>query len=73
MFEFKHIKPFDKSYMDNPGPMVVFASPGMLHAGLSLNIFKRWAPDEKNMVGFGGRGVMEGVGVAYRKCCFFLQ
>ena len=51
MFEFKHIKPFDKSYMDNPGPMVVFASPGMLHAGLSLNIFKRWAPDDKNMVG----------------------
>lgn len=22
MFEFKHIKPFDRSYADNPGPMV---------------------------------------------------
>ena len=36
--------------MDNPGPMVVFATPGMLHAGLSLQIFKKWAEDEKNMV-----------------------
>ena len=30
--------------------MVVFATPGMLHAGLSLQIFKRWAPSEQNMV-----------------------
>jgi integrator complex subunit 11 len=50
MFDFKHIKPFDKSYIDNPGPMVVFATPGMLHAGLSLAIFKKWAPNENNMV-----------------------
>ncbi|KAL3862318.1 hypothetical protein ACJMK2_008296 [Sinanodonta woodiana] len=50
MFEFKHIKPFDRSYIDNPGPMVVFATPGMLHAGLSLQIFKKWAPNENNMV-----------------------
>ena len=50
MFDFKHIKPFDKTYIDNPGPMVVFATPGMLHAGLSLNIFKKWAPNENNMV-----------------------
>lgn len=26
MFEFKHIKPFDRSYADNPGPMVTAAS-----------------------------------------------
>lgn len=50
MFDFKHIKPFDKSYMDNPGPMVVFATPGMLHAGLSLAIFKKWASNANNMV-----------------------
>lgn len=43
-------QPFDRSYIDNPGPMVVFATPGMLHAGLSLQIFKKWAEDEKNMV-----------------------
>lgn len=24
MFEFKHIKAFDRSYADNPGPMVCF-------------------------------------------------
>ncbi|KAK3599140.1 hypothetical protein CHS0354_016403 [Potamilus streckersoni] len=50
MFEFKHIKPFDRAFIDNPGPMVVFATPGMLHAGLSLQIFKKWAPNENNMV-----------------------
>lgn len=50
MFEFKHIRPFDKSYADTPGPMVVFATPGMLHAGLSLQLFKKWAPNENNMV-----------------------
>lgn len=72
MFEFKHIKPFDKQFIDNPGAMVVFATPGthttyitlyqlknsetlicllgMLHAGLSLQIFKKWAPNENNMV-----------------------
>ncbi|KPP74675.1 integrator complex subunit 11-like [Scleropages formosus] len=50
MFEFKHIKAFDRSYADNPGPMVVFATPGMLHAGQSLQIFKKWAGNEKNMI-----------------------
>ena len=50
MFDFKHIKPFDRSFIDHPGSMVVFATPGMLHAGLSLQIFKKWAPNERNMV-----------------------
>ncbi|KAL8620084.1 Integrator complex subunit 11 [Nucella lapillus] len=62
MFEFKHIKPFDRSYIDNPGPMVVFATPGMLHAGLSLQIFKKWAPCEKNMVIMPGYCVAGTVG-----------
>lgn len=44
------LQPFDRSYIDTPGPMVVFATPGMLHAGLSLQIFKKWAEDDKNMV-----------------------
>lgn len=35
---------------------VVFATPGMLHAGQSLQIFKKWAGNEKNMV----RGYSEG-------------
>ncbi|KAI4467114.1 cleavage and polyadenylation specificity factor family member [Holotrichia oblita] len=62
MFEFKHIKPFDRQYIDNPGPMVVFATPGMLHAGLSLQIFKKWAPNENNMVIMPGFCVQGTVG-----------
>jgi len=50
MFDFRHIKSFDRTYIDNPGPMVVFATPGMLHAGLSLQIFRKWCTDEKNMI-----------------------
>lgn len=50
MFQFKYIEPFDRSYIDKPGPMVLFATPGMLHAGMSLEVFKRWAPSELNMV-----------------------
>merc|ERR1712179_581882 len=50
MFDCRHIKSFDRSYIDNPGPMVVFATPGMLHAGLSLTIFRRWCTEEKNMI-----------------------
>ena len=62
MFDFKHIKPFDKTYIDNVGPMVVFATPGMLHAGLSLSIFKKWAPNENNMVIMPGYCVQGTVG-----------
>lgn len=62
MFEFKHIKPFDRSYIDNPTPMVVFATPGMLHAGLSLAIFKKWCTSEKNMVIMPGYCVQGTVG-----------
>jgi len=62
MFDFKHIKPFDKSYLENPGAMVVFATPGMLHAGLSQQIFKKWAPNENNMVIMPGFCVVGTVG-----------
>uniref|UniRef100_T1J0E4 Integrator complex subunit 11 n=1 Tax=Strigamia maritima TaxID=126957 RepID=T1J0E4_STRMM len=62
MFEFSHIKPFDRAYMDNPGAMVVFATPGMLHAGLSLQIFKKWAPFEQNMLIMPGYCVAGTVG-----------
>jgi len=44
------MQPFERSYIDNPGPMVVFATPGMLHGGLSLQIFKKWCVSENNMV-----------------------
>ncbi|TGZ57299.1 hypothetical protein CRM22_009952 [Opisthorchis felineus] len=62
MFEFKHIKPLGQGIVDNPGPMVVFATPGMLHAGQSLHIFRKWAPDERNMVVIPGYCVAGTVG-----------
>ncbi|KAL5013863.1 hypothetical protein ScPMuIL_008133 [Solemya velum] len=62
MFEFKHIKAFDRAYIENPGPMVVFATPGMLHAGLSLQIFKKWASHDLNMVIMPGYCVAGTVG-----------
>lgn len=62
MFDFKHIKPFDRAFSDNPGAMVVFATPGMLHAGLSLQLFKKWAPSEQNMVIMPGYCVAGTVG-----------
>jgi len=62
MFDFKHISRFDRSFIDNPGPMVVFATPGMLHGGLSLEIFKRWCTKEKNMIIMPGYCVAGTVG-----------
>ncbi|OLY79795.1 Integrator complex subunit 11-like protein [Smittium mucronatum] len=49
-FDFKYIKPWKHEYADLPTPMVTFATPGMLHIGMSLEIFKKWAPDPKNML-----------------------
>ncbi|KAI8616059.1 beta-lactamase-like protein [Chytriomyces sp. MP71] len=62
MFDFKHIKPFDRTYADEPGPMVLFASPGMLHAGQSLDVFKKWCADPRNMVILPGYCVSGTVG-----------
>lgn len=31
-------------------PCVLFATPGMLHGGTSLEVFKAWAPEPKNLV-----------------------
>ncbi|KAJ3324037.1 Integrator complex subunit 11 [Blyttiomyces sp. JEL0837] len=50
MFDFKNVKTFDRTFADEPGAMVLFASPGMLHAGTSLDIFKKWCSNPKNMI-----------------------
>ncbi|PIO39150.1 hypothetical protein AB205_0023700 [Aquarana catesbeiana] len=44
------------------GGKVVFATPGMLHAGQSLQIFRKWAGNEKNMVIMPGYCVQGTVG-----------
>lgn len=62
MFDFRYIRPFDRSLVDHPGPMVLFATPGMLHAGMSLEVFKKWAPSEKNLVILPGYCVAGTVG-----------
>ncbi|KAJ2720251.1 Integrator complex subunit 11 [Coemansia sp. Benny D115] len=49
-FDFKHIRAWSRDYADLPGPMVLFATPGMLHIGTSLEVFRKWAPDERNML-----------------------
>lgn len=50
MFDFKHIFPFERQMADEPGAQVLFATPGMLHAGTSLEVFKKWAGSDRNMV-----------------------
>jgi integrator complex subunit 11 len=62
MFDFKYIKEFNATLMDYQGPMVLFATPGMLHSGFSLEVFKQWAPDPKNMVILPGYCVAGTVG-----------
>ncbi|KXS21895.1 Metallo-hydrolase/oxidoreductase, partial [Gonapodya prolifera JEL478] len=50
-FDFKHIRPFTHmTQADAPTPMVLFATPGMLHAGTSLNIFLKWCSNPLNAV-----------------------
>lgn len=61
-FEFKHIKPFQSSFVYDEGPMVLFASPGMLHSGVSLSVFKKWCSDEKNLIIIPGYCVSGTVG-----------
>ncbi|KAI8068722.1 beta-lactamase-like protein [Gongronella butleri] len=49
-FDYKHIKPWDPSYVDQTGPYVVFAGPGNMDHGVSKHIFRHIASDEKNMI-----------------------
>lgn len=55
IFDFRHIRPLDqKSALDMPGPMVLFATPGMLHSGFSLEVFQKWCGSPNNLVVFTG-------------------
>ncbi|TPX36553.1 hypothetical protein SmJEL517_g01232 [Synchytrium microbalum] len=49
-FDFKFIKPWKPEYINNPGPAVLFATPGMLSAGTSLEVLRAWAGDANNMI-----------------------
>ncbi|XP_059288125.1 cleavage and polyadenylation specificity factor subunit 3-II [Lycium ferocissimum] len=60
-FDFKHVHSFDRSMINAPGPCVLFATPGMLNGGFSLEVFKQWAPYEQNLIilpGYCGVGTV---------------
>ncbi|XP_065868174.1 cleavage and polyadenylation specificity factor subunit 3-II-like isoform X2 [Euphorbia lathyris] len=61
-FDFKNVRDFDRSMIDAPGPCVLFATPGMISGGFSLEVFKRWAPYETNLVTLPGYCVAGTVG-----------
>ncbi|KAK6159629.1 hypothetical protein DH2020_006943 [Rehmannia glutinosa] len=48
-FDFKNVCSFDRSLINAPGPYVLFATPGMIGGGFSLEVFRQWAPCEKNL------------------------
>jgi integrator complex subunit 11 len=50
MFDFQHITQFDRGTIKSKDPMVLIATPGMLHGGLSLAVFKEWCEDSKNTI-----------------------
>lgn len=50
---------FERSKIDAPGPCVLFATPGMLSGGLSLEVFKHWAPSEANMIVLPGYVIVQ--------------
>lgn len=41
---------FDRSLTNAPGPCVLFATPGMISGGFSLEVFNQWAPYEGNLI-----------------------
>lgn len=53
MLAFRRIKAFEKArHLHAVWPCVLFATPGMLHAGVALEAFRAWACDPRNMVLF---------------------
>jgi integrator complex subunit 11 len=46
----KRFEMWRPEYAKLPGPCVLFATPGMLQGGVSLQVLKQWAPEAKNMV-----------------------
>lgn len=64
MFDFQHITQFDRKMIKSKEPMVLFSTPGMLHGGLSLSVFKEWCGDAKNTIVIPGYCVPGTVGHA---------
>ncbi|KAJ1425335.1 Zn-dependent metallo-hydrolase, RNA specificity domain [Sesbania bispinosa] len=61
-FDFKNVHNFERSMLDAPGPCVLFATPGMISGGFSLEVFRHWAPSENNLVTLPGYCVAGTIG-----------
>lgn len=48
---------FDRSMINAPGPCVLFATPGMISGGFSLEVFKHWAPSPINLITLPGYAI----------------
>lgn len=60
-FNFSHISALPPDVLTAPTPMVLLATPGMLHGGLALKALKLWAEGPENLVllpGFCVRGTI---------------
>lgn len=62
IFSFPRIQPLDLSSAAQLGPCVLLATSGMLDGGLSLQAFKLWAGDARNLVILPGYCVSGSVG-----------
>ncbi|CDJ27068.1 RNA-metabolising metallo-beta-lactamase domain-containing protein, putative [Eimeria mitis] len=49
-FDFQHISTLPPEVLTSPTPMVLLATPGMLHGGLALKALKLWAGGPENLV-----------------------
>eukprot|EP01060_Flectonema_neradi_P020402 TRINITY_DN27944_c0_g1_i1.p1 TRINITY_DN27944_c0_g1~~TRINITY_DN27944_c0_g1_i1.p1 ORF type:complete len:739 (+),score=93.07 TRINITY_DN27944_c0_g1_i1:180-2219(+) len=49
-FDFSDVSVFHDSLLSHPGPLVLFSTPGMLHAGSSLKAFHHWCGSDLNTV-----------------------
>ncbi|KAH7830027.1 putative Integrator complex subunit 11 [Monocercomonoides exilis] len=66
-FSFAHITSFQQHMLYTQGPCVLFASPGMLNGGLSLEALRAWGGDASNAVLIPGYCVEGTVGNALLK------
>ncbi|SBT76784.1 cleavage and polyadenylation specificity factor, putative [Plasmodium ovale] len=62
LFDYVNIFPFVHTYLNENRPMVLFATPGMLHTGLSLKAFKIWANNPQNLIVLPGYCVQGTIG-----------
>lgn len=61
-FDLKFIREWDRSMTSSQSPMLVLATPGMLHGGTSLELFKEWCGNSRNKLIVPGYCVQGTVG-----------